>query len=118
MLPSFKKDKPHTDLTAGVITTLIVLTTLPLKTLAAEAIKNNTVAPVAVTPMSTVPQMMLGLLLVLGLIMGAAWVLKRMGMANTQPTSLLKVVSSISVGTRERVAVRSEERRVGKECRL
>ncbi|WP_424192102.1 flagellar biosynthetic protein FliO [Ampullimonas aquatilis] len=105
MLPSFKKNKPHTSLTAGVIAALIVLTTLPLKTLAAEAIKNNTVAPVAVTPMSTVPQMVLGLLLVLGLIMGAAWVLKRMGMTNTQPTSLLKVVSSISVGTRERVAV-------------
>lgn len=104
MLPTIKKIKPHASQYAGVIAALIVLTALPLKTLAADAIKNP-VAPVAVTPMSTVPQMLLGLLLVLGLIVGAAWLLKRMGMTNTQPTSLLKVVSSISVGTRERVAV-------------
>ncbi|MGN6702706.1 MAG: flagellar biosynthetic protein FliO [Burkholderiaceae bacterium] len=46
-----------------------------------------------------------GLVLVLGLIAGAAWLMKRTGMAKPGGGSIAKVVGGVSVGNRERVVV-------------
>jgi flagellar protein FliO/FliZ len=50
-------------------------------------------------------QVTLGLLVVLGLMAGAAWLLKRMGVGNAGAGSVAKVVGGVSVGNRERVMV-------------
>ena len=50
-------------------------------------------------------QVALGLIIVLGLMAGAAWVLKRMGMAGAAGSSVAKVVGGVNVGNRERVIV-------------
>lgn len=50
--------------------------------------------------------MLFGLVLVLGLIAGIAWFLKRSGLAQTmQPSAAAKIVGGVSVGNRERVVV-------------
>lgn len=46
-----------------------------------------------------------GLVLVLGLIAGAAWLMKRTGMAKPGGGSVAKVVGGVAVGNRERVVV-------------
>lgn len=61
-------------------------------------------APVVSTAGSLL-QVFVGLVAVLALIMGVAWMARRLGVAQLGATSLLKVVSSVSVGTRERVVV-------------
>jgi flagellar protein FliO/FliZ len=49
---------------------------------------------------------MVGLVLVLGLILGMAWLLKRMpGAGRLRQSEQLRIVSMLSVGTKERVAV-------------
>lgn len=50
---------------------------------------------------------LVGLLLVLGLIFGLAWLLKRMPGMNmgVRPSDQLRIVSMLSVGTKERVMV-------------
>jgi flagellar protein FliO/FliZ len=50
-------------------------------------------------------QVLLGLIAVLALMAGAAWLMKRMGVAGTAGNSVVKVVGAASVGTRERVVV-------------
>ena len=50
-------------------------------------------------------QVFIGLVAVLLLIAGAAWLAKRLGVSQIGSPSLLRVVSSASVGTRERVVV-------------
>ena len=50
-------------------------------------------------------QVLVGLVVVLALMAGAAWILKRMGMAGAGSTSVAKVVGGVSVGNRERVIV-------------
>jgi flagellar protein FliO/FliZ len=45
------------------------------------------------------------LLLVLGLIVGLAWLLKRMPGSGFRPVEGLRVIASLSVGTKERVVV-------------
>ena len=49
--------------------------------------------------------MFVGLVAVLGLIAGLAWLARRMGLARVGSSALLNVVGSASVGTRERVVV-------------
>ena len=46
-----------------------------------------------------------GLLLVLGLILGLAWLLKRMPGSGFRPAEGLKLVASLNVGAKERVVV-------------
>jgi len=50
-------------------------------------------------------QVLLGLVVVLALMAGAAWVLKRMGVAGPGGNNVAKVVGGVSVGNRERVVV-------------
>jgi len=59
----------------------------------------------AVSAAGSLLQVFIGLVAVLLLIAATAWVAKRFGVARSGSSSLLQVVSSASVGTRERVVV-------------
>jgi len=59
----------------------------------------------AISAAGSLLQVFIGLVAVLLLIAGTAWVAKRLGVAQGGSSSLLHVVSSASVGTRERVVV-------------
>jgi flagellar protein FliO/FliZ len=50
-------------------------------------------------------QVLLGLIIVLGLMAGAAWLLKRFSAARPSTGSMIKIVGGVSVGSRERVLV-------------
>lgn len=50
-------------------------------------------------------QVFIGLVAVLLLIAGTAWMAKRLGVAQGGPSGVLRVVASTSVGTRERVVI-------------
>ncbi len=50
-------------------------------------------------------QVSLGLAVVLALMAGAAWILKRIGVAGSGGNNVVKVVGGVSVGNRERVIV-------------
>jgi flagellar protein FliO/FliZ len=50
-------------------------------------------------------QVVFGLLVVMGLLAGALWLLKRMGGGRFAPGSVVKIVGGVSVGNRERVMV-------------
>ena len=76
---------------------------LPLLAHAAGA-PNATPAP-TVSAASSLLQVFIGLVAVLLLIGATAWVAKRFGVAQGGSSSLLRVVSSASVGTRERVVM-------------
>lgn len=82
---------------------LTALGLLVLPSLANAAVTTE-VAP-AVSAAGSLLQVFIGLVAVLLLIGGAAWVAKRLGMTQVGASSLLRVVSSASVGTRERVVV-------------
>ena len=51
---------------------------------------------------SSLLQVIFGLLVVLGLLAGALWFLKRMGGGRFAPGSVVKIVGGVSVGNRER----------------
>jgi flagellar protein FliO/FliZ len=50
-------------------------------------------------------KVLIGLVVVLGLMAGSAWLLKRLGVAKAASGSTIKVVGGVSVGHRERVLV-------------
>lgn len=50
-------------------------------------------------------QAMLGMVLVIALIFGLAWAMRRLGLQRLGGSSVVRVVSSAAVGTRERVVV-------------
>jgi flagellar protein FliO/FliZ len=50
-------------------------------------------------------QVLVGLVLVLGLVMGAAWALRRMGHVPGMSNQAIKTIGAASVGTRERVVL-------------
>jgi flagellar protein FliO/FliZ len=54
---------------------------------------------------SSALQMILGLVLVLGLLLGTLWLLKRISQPRGAAAGLLRVVAGIAVGTRERVVI-------------
>lgn len=60
-----------------------------------------------VSPVSseTVVQMIIGLVFVLGLIAGLAWVVKRLGMTDGSFSPSMRVVSSLSLSAREKVVI-------------
>lgn len=72
---------------------------LPLLAQAADA-----PAP-AISSAGSLLQVFIGLVAVLLLIVGTAWAAKRLGVSGGGSSSLLQIVSSTSVGTRERVMV-------------
>lgn len=57
------------------------------------------------SPTMSLFKMCLGLLVVLFILFGITWGFKRLGLVNHSVTSASKVISNISVGTRERVVV-------------
>ena len=63
--------------------------------------------PVTQAPSSaaSLAQVVFGLLVVLGLLVGTLWFLKRMGGGRFAPGSVVKVIGGVSVGNRERVMV-------------
>ena len=50
-------------------------------------------------------QVLFGLVVVLGLMAGAAWILKRLGVAKLSAGAPVKIIGGVSVGGRERVMV-------------
>jgi flagellar protein FliO/FliZ len=69
-----------------------------------------TVAPAATAATPTgsagnLLQVLVGLVIVLGLMAGAAWLLKRMGVAGTAGANVARIVGGVNVGNRERVLV-------------
>ena len=62
----------------------------------------NAAAP---TPAGSGLQVVFGLVVVLGLLMGVAWWLKRFGPVSRAGGSAAKIVGGVSVGARERVMV-------------
>ncbi len=76
---------------------------LSIPTLASAA-GTPEVAP-AVSTAGSLIQVFVGLVAVLFLIAGAAWIAKRLGVTQAGASSLLRVISTASVGTRERVVV-------------
>ena len=83
--------------------TILACSTLCLSGLAFAA-DTAEMAP-SVSTAGSLLQVFIGLVAVLLLIAGAAWLAKRMGVTQVGASSLLRVVSSASVGTRERVVV-------------
>lgn len=77
---------------------------LPLHTLA-ETAKPSYVPPPSVVSTESTLQMMGGLILVLAVIAGITWLLKRFALIPTTATGTLKVVAATGVGQRERVVV-------------
>lgn len=61
-------------------------------------------APAAAGPGSLI-QVLLWLLVICGLLGGAAWVLKRMGLARPAAGNVARIVGGVNVGNRERVLV-------------
>ena len=72
---------------------------------ALAAVSGTAEATPAVSTAGSLLQVFIGLIAVLLLIAGAAWIAKRLGVSQIGSSSLLRVVSSASVGTRERVVV-------------
>jgi flagellar protein FliO/FliZ len=87
----------------GGLTAISVFLSLPAAAFAADA--PDAAAAPAISAAGSLLQVFIGLVAVLLLIAATAWVAKRFGVAHGGSTSLLQVVSSASVGTRERVVV-------------
>jgi len=80
-------------------------TLLGLPLLAQAAGAPDAASAPAVSAAGSLLQVFIGLVAVLLLIAGTAWVAKRLGVTPGSSSGLLRVVSSASVGTRERVVV-------------
>jgi flagellar protein FliO/FliZ len=50
-------------------------------------------------------QVLMGLVVVLGLLAGTAWIIRRLGLAQPSSVSAVKVIGGTSVGTRERIVL-------------
>ena len=75
---------------------------LPSLFLASNAWAESTPLPDAG---SSVVQMVLGLMLVLAMLVGSLWLLKRLTMARGPSSGLMRVVAGTAVGPRERVVL-------------
>lgn len=54
---------------------------------------------------SSLLQVLLGLVIVLGLLAGTAWLIRHLGLARPSSTSIVKVIGGASIGTRERIVL-------------
>lgn len=61
--------------------------------------------PVAPASAGSLLQVLFGLIVVLALMAGAAWMMKRMGVAGGAAGNVAKIVGGVSVGNRERIVV-------------
>lgn len=56
-------------------------------------------------PASSLFQVLLGLIVVLGLLAGTAWFIRRLGLARPSSASAVRIIGGASVGTRERIVL-------------
>lgn len=61
--------------------------------------------PMASTSILDIVQVIFGLLFIIGLIIGMAWIAKRYGGLHAPKGPLLKVVAQVAIGTRERAVL-------------
>ena len=66
---------------------------------------STSAATAAVTSAGSLTQVALVLVLVIGLIAGAAWLLKRLGMTRNAGGTTVRIVSGVSLSNRERILV-------------
>lgn len=83
---------------------LFVIMTIPFQAIAETGKPSYTPPPAVISTESTL-QMVGGLLLVLALIGGITWLLKRFSLIPTTATGIVKVIAATGVGQRERVVV-------------
>lgn len=83
---------------------MLLMLTLPFPVWA-ETGKPSYVPPPSVITTENTLQMMGGLLLVLAIIGGMTWLLKRFSLISTATAGVVKVVAATGVGQRERVVV-------------
>lgn len=62
-------------------------------------------APAAPSTAGSLFQVLFGLVVVLGLMAGAAWLLRRFGLAKPAAAGAVKVIGGVNVGSRERILV-------------
>ncbi len=73
---------------------------------AADAVPSAPTLPAAAPDLgSSALQMLLGLIVVLGLLLGALWLLKRLGQPRGAAAGLMRVVAGVAIGPRERVVI-------------
>ncbi|WP_151636378.1 flagellar biosynthetic protein FliO [Noviherbaspirillum aerium] len=79
----------------------------PAAAAAASVTAASAASAAAVSPASagSLFQVLFGLAVVLALMVGGVWVLKRMGVAGTANSNVARVVGGVNVGNRERVLV-------------
>ena len=84
---------------------LIALLNMPLSALAQTAARPAYAPPEAAVSGGGVLQVVFSLLLVLGAIVLAAWILKKINLPQYGAGNLLKVISGVAVGQRERIVL-------------
>ena len=82
-----------------------LLLTLPTTTLAALGAGRPAATPPDPVGAGGMAQVLLGLLLVIGMIVGVAWLARRFGHIQTDATGALRVLGGLSMGPRERVVL-------------
>ncbi len=78
---------------------------LPQQLLAEPAVNQNLTLPPPIVSIESMLQLSAGLLMVLAFIALIAWLFKKIGFHPANRTDLLKVISSASVGQKERIVL-------------
>lgn len=84
--------------------TLLPLCLMSQAALAAET-ATQTATQGSVSTAGSLFSVLFGLVAVIAMIVGLAWMARRFGMMRTQDNALIQVVGTASLGTRERVAI-------------
>ena len=87
-----------------ILVTCLVLAH-PVAALAVPTIGRPAVAPPDPVGAGGMAQVFLGLLLVIGMIVGVAWLARRFGNFQTAASGALRVIGGLSMGPRERVVL-------------
>lgn len=99
----------HLSMPAMLISTGIVgimtATVAVASSLAPATLAPAPAVPAVASPATGGLQVLFGLIVVLGLLAGAAWLLKRYGPVRGVGSSNIKIIGGVSVGNRERVIV-------------
>ncbi len=77
---------------------------IPVALLAASAVAGAAEQQSAAAP-GNLLQVLFGLTLVLGLLVGVAWLMKRFGIAKQSAGTSVKIVGGVNLGSRERILV-------------
>ena len=88
---------------------LTSLALLPISMLAQAALAADVASPAApqgaVSTSGGLFSVLFGLIVVIAMIVGLAWMARRVGVTRPQDNALIQVIGAASLGTRERVAV-------------